>query len=339
MTKNDIQTYIISPDSVNQESVQLLNDVIDRYPYASILRMVRLKGLQSIQDVSYEQELKCTAIYAGDRSVLYDLMKPQKQRELAVELIQVEEEPKEIPVEESSSDETRDIELEAEARSGQYILEVSDEIPKLDDLIKKEVQDIPPSPKREEPALIEDEIEAEAAEEEEEESQEITSLVDFVTSKSRPILNKTSKGPAQNKEEKLKDFVKQTKKALKGTKPIFSPEKMAKLSLLEDENLVTETLAKVFAKQKNFKKAIKAYKQLSLKYPEKSIYFAAQIEKIKEQEGKEKRNKGKKKEEEKKPKSKKKKVDKKNKGKKKKKKEIKAKKKSKKKSTKKNKKK
>jgi hypothetical protein len=47
------------------------------------------------------------------------------------------------------------------------------------------------------------------------------------------------------------------------------------------EELMTETLAKVLVKQKKYKKAIIAYKILSLKYPEKNVFFAGQIQKIK----------------------------------------------------------
>ena len=44
--------------------------------------------------------------------------------------------------------------------------------------------------------------------------------------------------------------------------------------------LMTETLAKVLIKQKKYKMAIKAYRILSLKYPEKNVFFAGQIQKI-----------------------------------------------------------
>ena len=47
------------------------------------------------------------------------------------------------------------------------------------------------------------------------------------------------------------------------------------------EELMTEALAKVFVKQEKYKKAISAYKILSLKYPEKNVFFARQIQKIK----------------------------------------------------------
>jgi len=44
---------------------------------------------------------------------------------------------------------------------------------------------------------------------------------------------------------------------------------------------MTETLARVYWEQKKYKKAIQAFKILSLKYPEKSGFFADQIKKLK----------------------------------------------------------
>ena len=49
-------------------------------------------------------------------------------------------------------------------------------------------------------------------------------------------------------------------------------------SWASSNELMTETLAKIFVKQKKFKKAIKAYEILSLKYPEKNGFFADQIQ-------------------------------------------------------------
>ena len=59
------------------------------------------------------------------------------------------------------------------------------------------------------------------------------------------------------------------------SKSNFKPE-----TKIKDE-LITETLAKIYVNQEKFNKAIKAYQILSLKYPKKSSFFADQINGIK----------------------------------------------------------
>ncbi|HKL37441.1 MAG TPA: hypothetical protein VJ876_01010 [Bacteroidales bacterium] len=57
-------------------------------------------------------------------------------------------------------------------------------------------------------------------------------------------------------------------------------EDISKPSVREKEDLASERLIQVYIKQGYYQKAIEAYKKLSLKYPEKSDYFAEQIEKL-----------------------------------------------------------
>ncbi|MDR3046807.1 MAG: hypothetical protein LBU51_04215 [Bacteroidales bacterium] len=54
-----------------------------------------------------------------------------------------------------------------------------------------------------------------------------------------------------------------------------------KSSLTEDSFLVSETLARIYAQQGYYGKAIKIYKKLDLIFPEKSCYFADQINNLK----------------------------------------------------------
>ncbi|MBW6534843.1 MAG: tetratricopeptide repeat protein [Mariniphaga sp.] len=51
-------------------------------------------------------------------------------------------------------------------------------------------------------------------------------------------------------------------------------------SVSESDELITETLAMLYFEQKKYDKALEAFQKLSLKYPEKSVYFASRIEEI-----------------------------------------------------------
>ncbi|QQS31087.1 MAG: hypothetical protein IPM47_09295 [Sphingobacteriales bacterium] len=55
------------------------------------------------------------------------------------------------------------------------------------------------------------------------------------------------------------------------TKPVFSIE----------DNYITETMARVYARQENYDRAIAIYESLCIKFPEKKAYFAAKIQEIK----------------------------------------------------------
>jgi tetratricopeptide (TPR) repeat protein len=58
-------------------------------------------------------------------------------------------------------------------------------------------------------------------------------------------------------------------------------DKIIKQSASDEFKMVTETMAKIYAKQGNKEKAIKIYQRLMMDNPKKSVYFANQIEKLK----------------------------------------------------------
>ncbi|MBK7885977.1 MAG: hypothetical protein IPJ86_01335 [Bacteroidetes bacterium] len=87
--------------------------------------------------------------------------------------------------------------------------------------------------------------------------------------------------PKKPSGELIDKFIKQEPRITPSKSTFYSPVNMAKKSVQEPDDIISETLAGIYANQGNFQKAILFYEKLSLKFPEKSRYFAALIEELK----------------------------------------------------------
>jgi hypothetical protein len=87
-------------------------------------------------------------------------------------------------------------------------------------------------------------------------------------------IDRSDKNIVANLLEKENSNTKQKKETF------FKATDVARLSIKEDTDLVTPTLARVYLEQEYYEKAISTYKKLMLKYPKKSSFFAGQIKLI-----------------------------------------------------------
>lgn len=96
--------------------------------------------------------------------------------------------------------------------------------------------------------------------------------------------NNKSKGfslPANEAIDLIDEFIRKSPQISRPKKEFFKAEKVAQKSLELSNEIVTETLAAIYAKQGHWEQAITAYQKLSLKFPQKQTYFAAIIEELK----------------------------------------------------------
>lgn len=317
MKSNDLITYLENPTLLNRESVDNLQNLVRDYPYFNCAQLLLAKALFNEEAISFQKQLKKAAIYASDREKLYELIYAHEKAESPVISIAsvVEEKviPESIPAIIASPEplvEEKTFESSEIEKLATLLFEIKSELAQIAE------SPVSPEPLEEISQNIDAKIEEEA------EMEKITAATEEPSvAPLTPIENETTKdierGPLgfsdwlklskagikinevkTTKEKEKEQEVLAPKKShqnqlidkfitdepriapIRGT--FYSPTNKAKQSVAEDEELVTETLAKIYEMQGNYKKAIKSYETLSLKFPEKSAYFATLIEKAKE---------------------------------------------------------
>lgn len=280
MNKSEFITLVEHPENLEKVHIQALKGIIADFPYLQQAHSILTKALYSQKHYEFEKQLKSTALMVPDREVLYAYIhdiKAEKNAPAISVLPEVSipvktEEPVliEVPV-----DEVTAIEEVQKTEAIETLIPVTEETVQeltfLEWLQRSENQE----------AVTAEEVdvntddgkqilpESDAGIENNQIAEEIKE------SMARPVSN------VHDFENILDKFIRENPSISRPKAEFYNPVNVAKQSVEEDEDLVTETLANIYYKQGHYKKAIRTYEKLCLIYPHKMAYFASLIQKIK----------------------------------------------------------
>ena len=74
MNQTDFTYILQNPHAISHEQTEDVKSIINEFPYFQPARAIHLKGLKDQSSITYNQELKTTAAYTTDRSILFDFI-------------------------------------------------------------------------------------------------------------------------------------------------------------------------------------------------------------------------------------------------------------------------
>ena len=283
-------TYLLEhPETITANQTMELRSLIDEFPYFQSAHALYLKGLKNQGSFTYNKALKITAAHTTNRDVLFDYITSSQfyQNEISSQIKHQEKHLSGIKV---NGAEDMSVKVqEEELQKAEDILNPNLFVAKKDSKMTSHTPE----------ELLEVGKPLEFYTQETYSFSEWLKLAAFkpiqrdipivAQEKKRAVVpeNKadTNTLSRKRKEQIINSFIETNPKIR-----VSPSEKVGKTTTLiqtehmPPESLMTETLARVYLEQKNYKKARIAYRILSLKYPEKSGFFADQIRAIQELE-------------------------------------------------------
>ena len=260
--------YMKMPERLKGDTVKEVEQIVADYPYFAIGQALLAVAYQNAGDDRYEGQLRRTAAIMPNRDKLRLFTLIARHR--------WESEP-EVPALPDEMPNTEDTHIDNVFSSIQPI-EPKEE--QASGIIREKVFIIPEI----DLSGSHEELSAEMAllEEKRKSLDELKAIIAKRLKELEAEKQRKEKEPEKPKKlsrkELIDKFILENPSISRPKAEFYNPISVAQNSIIDQENIVSETLAKIYEKQGYFEKAISIYEKLGLKYPEKSRYFAAQIE-------------------------------------------------------------
>lgn len=236
-----ISELINNPNLMDRDTLYELRSLLALYPYFQTARLLMLQNLYLLHDPTFDEELRRSAIYITDRKVIFNLIEAAHYRLNTI----------------AEGQQT----TAAGAGKGERTLKLIDNF--LQSIPQKDEDEDERKKARREPTPTD-------------------ATVDYVAYLMESEKEKEEDDTPQLKGHTLIDsFIDKNENKIELSGMPQTPTQETKASstdtMPEDESYFTETLARIYVKQKKYDKALEIIKRLSLNYPEKNAYFADQI--------------------------------------------------------------
>ncbi len=297
MNQQRFISLIKNPEQLQPGNSKEIKGLLDQFPYCQPAQLLYLLSLLQENDVRYASRLKLAAAYAGNRTILKDLVdkfdgdhrKGFGASDIVDTNIQAKEEskPEEIINQQNEKHTDDQKEITTKDLKRKWIRFTKNETKSLKielEKIRAEIEEleklIEDTGKRvEESKQVHKKIKPEP--EPKKKSSKKAKLYPILkTTETKEKKEKPPQKKPKTKSEIVDQFIENSPRISRSPTDFYTPTDWARNSAVDKEEVVSETLAKIYYNQGNTEKAIKIYRKLSLSNPKKSSYFAALIEKI-----------------------------------------------------------
>ncbi len=237
-------TLIKAPFKLDSSSLIDIKELLRKYPFCQSAQVLYLLNLIKIKE-EFSKQHSLTAVYVNNRKVIKNLCDN---------------------IHSISTDNSTEQELEQNSKDIKAVADINNEVEK-EEIVEKENK------------------------QERNTSSELIEIIQKRLAEINKEKSNVKQAVAENQEKydkEIKDANELIEKFLKDQPKIKTPkqekefvEDLERNSLADNDDIISETLASIYEKQGYFTKAIKLYNKLILKFPEKSSYFANQIQRLK----------------------------------------------------------
>ena len=270
MTAVQLQQWIQHPEILNQDSLYELRTLVARYPYFQSVRLLYLKNLYLLHDVSFGAELRKAVLYVADKRSLFYLIEGENYKlnrnEQSVSILEKDEPGIDRTLFLIDAFLSKMPDVQSQTSELDYTMDYTAYLlhdDKADDVVENKMRPLRGLD------LIDGFLNKMNADE-----------------KNLPTEQMNADKSQMDKDALLEDVPEETTSPLISM-PISVNDDQAEdeeeekgedcVVEREDDSYFTETLAKIYIKQHRYEKALEIIKKLSLNYPKKNAYFADQI--------------------------------------------------------------